>query len=1440
MLKKFHALIIDSLGNRQSQRRWKIGLWVLVPLTIFLTTYLLLLPAITVDSSKTSEVGLSLRPNQPESSARSIAQQSSDAPVKANSSIANQEKAGDRAKEQEQQPPLSYRGADYLVTVSFTKAANIPNNAELKVTELKRQDHAFESYKAKALAQVEKQDKEIKTFKLYDISILSDGKEIEPAEAVKVDVTYDHALDAKDDELQIVHFKDDGQTEVLASKASAESQQSRSDVAFKTNSFSIYAIVQADNSIVPRFTYHFQNNDGTDYHFLTDSGLQTHQQILKNGESLGEVGIPIIKPGEHFNGWYTYDLATGKYGDPIVFGQPVTVTQTKEIIVRPFMNKIATVTLFDDSAGKNIYERYEVPLDSSGKGTADLSTYKVTPPSSTLLFVGWSKTADGSPLTDSEIKALAVSGDLDLYPVFKESHKMDFDTGDLSTGVTYVAPRRLTTDQLASTVKPTDPTRKGYTFTGWYTAENGGSLFDFNQYLTSDTVLYAHWAPAQTTYTINYWQQSITDSKTATDAQKNYEYAGQVTRSGLALSRETLSLADINANLPKGFKVNDTFTQTSVMIKDDGSSVINVYYDRQLVTIRFAKGGYAERDYLNNNYPWTNSSYAETYTGLYGTTLAANGYQWKTGSWRYLTTSGYTGMSYLGEFIAPGNVRGANPYDIRLYPAGQRVQTYLFYKQALDGSYVLSDTGGGAGADVFTFTEKYTGFNVKFYQRLYQDNSLFDAARQQTSVNTTIPVSDSYYDNYGSYYREYLNLKVWYERKQYKIHYLDPLDNTALPNFEAKDVLYEENLSTFKPVTTVNQPKPSLPGYVWDGKWYKDQAQTQEFNFNTAMPAHDVKVYAGWKKIKYKVNIDPNGGQLSPADETYLDLYYGEHIPDYKDISRDYLEDSTGTYYYKYDTRESDPAKTKTAYYTKNTELPNVRTSPSYKYEKDAYKLIGWYYVNPDGTMRPYNFSGAVTQDITIKAIWRKVGDYHLIYSNNAVGFDGKPVTDSLGNQVKTSNEPIDADSYDDASHSALLRRPTMPDGYRFRGWWYNGKLYNPYDSIVIDAHLADAAKNITINPVIIPIGDIKLGDTSIKYDGNGGTKTLADGSVVNQVTLPSMDLNSTTTIPENDYFAREGYNLIGWNHDKDLANTGHVEFKAGQVIGIDNEPDASNILYAVWQPKTYTVSVSKTVVGLEEDKARRFIFETSNSLQQANLALKDGQTKTFVNVPYGTAIRINEQVTDEFKATEHVVETNLANGASDKAYDLDGEVALTVKGDVAITFTNTRIKQKVRLEKVNAEKMDEPLAGAVFDIYAADAAGHKESTPLYTHVVTNKEGFLIIGNENYVELPLGKYYFTETQAPPGYLLPKKDLATLVIATDVSLDQDGNSISPSRVALPDGSTVFTFKITNSKGTELPSTGGIGTYIYLVVGLLLALPAGLLLYYKKVVKQHLRS
>lgn len=45
-----------------------------------------------------------------------------------------------------------------------------------------------------------------------------------------------------------------------------------------------------------------------------------------------------------------------------------------------------------------------------------------------------------------------------------------------------------------SVSKPSDPSRSGYSFSGWYAEKSGGRAFDFKTGITSNLTLYAHWS----------------------------------------------------------------------------------------------------------------------------------------------------------------------------------------------------------------------------------------------------------------------------------------------------------------------------------------------------------------------------------------------------------------------------------------------------------------------------------------------------------------------------------------------------------------------------------------------------------------------------------------------------------------------------------------------------------------------------------------------------------------------------------------------------------------------------------------------------------------------------------------------------------------------------------------------------------------------------------
>ena len=82
-------------------------------------------------------------------------------------------------------------------------------------------------------------------------------------------------------------------------------------------------------------------------------------------------------------------------------------------------------------------------------------------------------------------------------------------------------------------------------------------------------------------------------------------------------------------------------------------------------------------------------------------------------------------------------------------------------------------------------------------------------------------------------------------------------------------------------------------------------------------------------------------------------------------------------------------------------------------------------------------------------------------------------------------------------------------------------------------------------------------------------------------------------------------------------------------------------------------------------------------------------------------------------------------------------------------------------------------------------------------------------------------YYLTETAAPAGYNK---------LAGAVTITIGANGVVNGTAEAPQG--VDEVKVLNQSGTELPSTGGMGTTIFYVLGSILAVGAIVLLVTKK--------
>ena len=128
-------------------------------------------------------------------------------------------------------------------------------------------------------------------------------------------------------------------------------------------------------------------------------------------------------------------------------------------------------------------------------------------------------------------------------------------------------------------------------------------------------------------------------------------------------------------------------------------------------------------------------------------------------------------------------------------------------------------------------------------------------------------------------------------------------------------------------------------------------------------------------------------------------------------------------------------------------------------------------------------------------------------------------------------------------------------------------------------------------------------------------------------------------------------------------------------------------------------------------------------------------------------------------------------------------------------------------------------LDGVIFELYKED-----KTTKIDTKTTNN-------GSATFDGLAAGTYYLKETKTASGYTLLANPIKITISApaadTPATFTYDNNTAQLSS-ADDNGNARFTFTVTNKKGFNLPSTGGMGTYIFTIGGLVVMAGAVLLL------------
>jgi uncharacterized repeat protein (TIGR02543 family)/LPXTG-motif cell wall-anchored protein len=1434
------------IALRRQARRHRVTVVSVMCVVVFATTYALILPAVTIDKNTASnEPGMSVE----------AATDAADSNAETISS--DQQAAGSLISEP---TTMEYKGEDYKVEAAVDADAQLPEGTTLKAQEVTEASdpEAYASYSQKALEQAKEKDSSVQSLssaRFFDISFVkADGSEMEPSADVAITLNYDDTQEVSDaSKVSVVHIADDGAASAVdPEKVDVDAPDGKlSSVEFKASSFSIYAIVDTGDTTKTkeyRRTYTFQNDDGSAYTFTLNknpesgSNQETSQQIVKNGESLKDVGVPTPKvsgyEGQEFLGWGVVTGETVDTDNLITDLTSVTVsglTADETVTLRAVFANQITIT-FHDETGATIQKK------KVNKGTkADISDV-TTEGTGDVALAGWTTTktlrtqnADGSftsntgkaTYTDS-IPATATTDNIDLWPVFESAHWLTFDANVSDSSATYTAAQRYTSDE--TTKAPTDPQRQGYTFGGWYTDQGctEGNEFAFGSTLSENTTVYAKWTPAEANYTVIIWRQRVTDDKGAAEADKTYDYAESHTVT--STTGETVDSSDESKYTGyttgdyKGFIYNHT-NPDSITVAGDGSSVINVYYDRQLITMNFeyeggyqyvyteTTEGYSRRTpqyglvdgqyvqlyysnyyntwyyysgYNRNDYTGTRYTRTETYvqghtttfTGLYGQPLSMYGYTWPSsdGPWYYKTGSSNTYMTFLGQFVLPGDQSsdGQSNTVINFHHEGTVGKNYYFYLQNADGSWPTTPTAQGSGATNagnFNFSEKFDNFNVSAYQLNNdgtEENS--DYGWTSTTSGQSVSVSDA------------RSLGVRYTRKSYNVEFYN---GNSYVNDADVSKLYEASLAGINTPTGLTYPGNSADAshYVFAG-WFADPQLTTYVSFGTnltedeqnalkekypsiqsfvtysTMPGHNLPVYAGWEPVRYTVTLDANGGSLPEGISSSYSV-------DYKD---------------------------------KITQVTPTR---------DGYEFLGWMLSTENGT--PWNFDSGVEQNVTLVAHWRSTSAIKIAYDAN-VG----------------SNAPTDDASYRDDAQATTKAAPTAPDGYEFVGWQLpdaKKTIVVPGEAFTIDADIAGKADSNNVRTITLTAVYTEIGTTYIRYDANGGTGTLTD--VGNNDNLQcDIPFNSATALSSGDGFMRTGYVLVGWNTNKDANGSStyaDTRYQLGDTYGVNGEE--GNTLYAEWAPIYVDVSFTKKGDALDHTSTATTnlagaVFKMRQGGQDIDgaTATSDSEGKvTFASVQApvdGSALTVVETSAPTGYQTSNTAYTvsydlGTATLGNDGKYHVTGTIA---NGEIVDKHTRT----SVTLKKVDNSADPQALDGAQFTLLR-----YNDSTQKWENV-TGVTGNLTVGIDglNVTGLPDGTYQLTETKAPDGYVAvgdqPQFTISGGVVS-EVS-DSDSNGI----MNVVDANNTKTITIKNTPGNPLPNTGGMGTMMYSAAGAALVL------------------
>lgn len=722
----------------------------------------------------------------------------------------------------------------------------------------------------------------------------------------------------------------------------------------------------------------------------------------------------------------------------------------------------------------------------------------------------------------------------------------------------------------------------------------------------------------------------------------------------------------------------------TVTVDADGSTVLNVYFDRTTFTLEFRKA------YSNNNdYGAINARWGKNIKAEYEEIVKKAG----SSFWSTSRNAGEPWTNYIG--VMP---KQSITY-YRYVPDGYSNSTMTYYGEDLNGQYqkifdisfkgsfIVSDedryefegftydhgTANNQNCDGAKFYYKRNPYKLEFYSASNNEADKTEHVKYQAPLsgyNYTPTQKPAGLEPDAIFVGWYLNPERSGQQFDLAAHNM-PAKNIALyakwvnglynvTTYNEDGTLYtydgysgkQENIVKYTkaPVTPTD---PAKDGYVFAGWFYQD-ADGREQPFSFTMPiTQNYDLYPKFTNqavVSYTVHYYQEGTDTKLADDRTNAAMIGTTVTEkakmgtelnLADAEHNYFPDKTSTsvvlngpdmeitFYYKKDITVPYTVK-----YVDEHNMPlindKVVTNNQFSVVTETYVSIAHY------TPQQYQ----ITKELSTDDPSENVIVFVYTAEKYTITYDANGGTLAGAYQVKyTVNDAI-----------TLAAAPTL-EGYNFTGWKLDVAAGNWIAGDYTAQQSVDAGKygNVTF------VAQWQEKTANIKYEVVGpdgcGTVTPANETVK---VVTDEATGSTATASSNNY------KFVGWYDNKDCTgnplstDANYVPTKADGDLWVDG-----TTYYAKFEWNIADLTITKKAAqGTTIDEGQSFIFRvTGNGVDM------------YVTVQGADSVTIKDLLVGKYTVTE------MTNWSWRYTPDEGGAKDVTVNGGVenTVTFTNTR-----------------------------------------------------------------------------------------------------------------------------------------------------------------------